>query len=285
MKKFTIMALIIILTLGTAFSKESTTDTLTKIENSILGTSYSDQKPEPRLGRLEKLVYGKTKNGKTQDRLNELAKDLNADVIGQETTPSSDTFLTEEDEITDSSVDYPVVDDIEKKLNIKTSATKSLHSRLVTIEKQLFNNVYDTDDFYTRVERIKGKVYKGTNIIAQTDEDDYASYENDNGFDLDKILKGRYSGNINSKLTKLERKVFDTTYSNQNTPDRLTRLEREIFNTEFYDDDESERLERLEGAVKGQRTAGRYDNNKFQQRLNTALQIGTMILMVLACIL
>lgn len=262
---------------------------LDKIEMSIIGTTYNGQKPETRLARIEEIVYGKKMNGKNNDRLSKLAKDLNADLIGQEQIiASSDEFVFDELEQPDNSVDYPVITDIEKNLKIKSNPYQSLHSRLVCIEKQLFNNVYDTDDFYTRVERIKGKVYKNSDVFDKNYDDilvDNVNSDIDDDWNLDKILNRKSKGNIQSKLSRFEKKIFDMTYSNQNTNDRLARLEREIFDTEFYDDSENERINRLDGAIKGIKTSGKYDNNKFQQRLNTALQVGAMILMVLACIL
>lgn len=296
MKKFFIFGLFLLFSVFFAAVNAKTADVLSKMENSVFGTNYPNQKTETRLTRLEKIVYGKQIKGKNQARLAKLSKDMNADLIGQECINSEETKYDDGDFVADSSVDYPVIDSIEKNLNIKQTSGKTLHSRLVTIEKKLFNNVYDTDDFYTRVERIKRNVYKNNDVIAQDSYDDicfdddyvdygYADDGNDTEWNLDKILNRSGKRNMSNKLAKLEKKVFDMTYANQNTDDRLTRLEREIFKTEFYEDNETDRLSRLEGAVKGQKTAGKYDSNKFQQHLNTAMQIGAMILMVLACIL
>ena len=102
---------------------------------------------------------------------------------------------------------------------------------------------------------------------------------------MNKNYRRRYETNSNSRISKLERKILNGDYSDESNNDRLARLENAVFDTDFYYDDESERIDRLEGAVKGQKSANRYDGNKFQQHLNTALQIGAMILMVLACIL
>ena len=273
-------------------------DTLTKIENSVLGANYSNQKVEKRLDRLEEYVYGKKKQGKTSDRLQKLAKDLNADTIGQEVEPRVDMGEEVAENTPDSSVDYPIIKDVERSLNIVSKPTQSLHSRLVAIEKQLFHNVYDTDDFYTRVERIKGKVYKtNDSVLAQKDDYDdeivipeYSSDEIlENGWDMEKLFRKKPKSNnfeqSYPKISQLEKKILNTTYENESNNDRLARLESSVFDTEFYYDNEEERIHRLESAIKGQQSSSKYDNNKFQQRLNTAMQIGAMILMVLACIL
>lgn len=296
MRKYFVILLFVLCLMCRASATEGKIDTLSKIENSVLGVEYSNQKTEERLTRLEEYVYGTKKKGNTSERMKKLAKDLNADVIGQEIPPSSDTFDTEDDFVADSSVDYPIINDVEKKLKISSKPSQSLHSRLVAIEKNLFKNVYDTDDFYTRVERIKGEVYKNSDTVVQGYDDlnlpEYSSDEILNGMVPDSLINRSFSPfqsgrncDNNSKLAMLEKKILKSTYPDESENDRLTRLENCMFDTDFYYDDTSERINRLEGAVKGRKSADRYDNNKLQQRLNTAMQIGAMILMVLACIL
>ena len=293
MRKIVIIALFILCFIGVTSATEPQKDTLTKIETSILGLDYSNQKTETRLNRIEEYVYGRQKKGTNSERLKKIASDLNADLIGQENNIADSTQIQKE-YTEDNSVDYPIIDDVEKNLKITSNPKQSLHSRLVTIEKQLFNNVYDTDDFYTRVERIKGKVYKNSDILARNDYDDdeYTIPE----YSAEDILYDRGTDKIwekyrprpygqNSKLDNLERRILSTTYPDETDNDRLARLENCLFDTEFYYDDENDRIGRIEGALKGKRTANKYDNNKLQQRLNTAMQIGAMILMVLACIL
>lgn len=297
MKKILIVILLLIGLICRVSAGEGKIDTLSKMENSVLGVEYTNQKTEQRLTRLEEYVYGKAKSGNNSDRLKRLAKDLNADVIGQEIPPTTDT-LADAEVPADNSVDYPVLTDVENKLSLKSTPKQSLHSRLVAIEQKMFKNVYDTDDFYTRVERIKQKMYGGSEMLAQNNDMDEVSIPemipdsfSSSDFDTTGFLPKRnfYSrGNSSSsdyKLSVLEQKVLNNTYPDENNNDRLARLENCVFDTEFYYDNEQDRLSRLESAVKAKRTASKYDNNKFQQRLNAALQIGTMILMVLACIL
>ena len=285
MKKLLVTVFIIFCFMTTVSAVEKSADTLSKLEDSMLGATYQNEKTENRLSRLEEYVYGTKKNGNTSDRLKRLSKDLNADVIGEETTAceNSQTPVFEYPE--DSSVDYPIIDDVERSLKIKSQPAQSLHSRLVAIEKQIFNKVYDTDDFYTRVERIKGEVYKNSVAQKYEDDDEILLPEYNSDSILNRYRTDRYGNLENPRISKLERKILGNQYNDENENDRLARLENAMFDTEFYYDDTTERLERLEGAVKGQKSASKYDNNKLQQRINTALQIGAMILMVLACIL
>ena len=66
---------------------------------------------------------------------------------------------------------------------------------------------------------------------------------------------------------------------------RLSRLENAMFGTEFSNDDNETRAQRISSAYRAQKSANKYDNNKFSQNMATAMQIGTILLMVLACIL
>ena len=80
-------------------------------------------------------------------------------------------------------------------------------------------------------------------------------------------------------------KVLETKFENESTASRLSRIESSVFGTNFSNDSESERIARISSAINAQKSARRYDSNKFGQNMATAMQIGTIILMVLACIL
>lgn len=318
MKKYMIILFMLFITLCNTSIAEKTTDTITKIESSILGVDYTNEKIESRLTRLEEYVYGVKKSGNSAERLKNLSKDLNSDLIGQEIEPCEDTIGMIEDSAEDDSVDYPILDEVEKHLSIKNTQKQTLHNRIVTIEKKLFNNVYDTEDYYTRVERIKCKIYKNEPALAKHYNDDedihipeyipeddtdtwgmgdtWRKHNMAHGFGnpmgginpfgaMGTMGQRSYTGSTESKISRLERKIFNKTYSDENNNDRLARLENSVFDTDFYYDNEQERINRLEGAIKGQRTSDKYDNNKLQQRLNTAMQIGALVLMVLAFIL
>ena len=66
---------------------------------------------------------------------------------------------------------------------------------------------------------------------------------------------------------------------------RLSRLENTMFGTTFASDSESDRVRRISSAYKATKSASKYDSNKFSQNMATAMQLGTLILMILACVL
>ena len=86
-------------------------------------------------------------------------------------------------------------------------------------------------------------------------------------------------------LSSIEKAIYKTKYENEPTSQRLSRIESSVFGTNFSQDSESERIARISSAINAQQSAKRYDSNRFGQNMATAMQIGTIILMVLACIL
>ena len=292
-----------------AYSADSTSTTLSKLEDVTFGVDYSNEKPESRLSRLEKNIYGESKTGSVKTRLDKINKDIAGDVIGEEITPTKDTFMNEEDIIaSDGTENYPILNEIEQKLFNKSSPAKSLHSRIVNIEKKLFNKSYDTEDYYTRVERIKAEYYNQNPPIANNwDSDNYGdSYSNDYTAyndtepdiqsyytpptmrNWDRQNKGpysTYSPKDEYELAALEERILNNTYPNDTVNDRLSRLENKVFETDFFYDDAKIRIDRLASVSKAKKSSHKYDNNRFYSKLNTAVSIGSMLLMVLAFIL
>ena len=86
-------------------------------------------------------------------------------------------------------------------------------------------------------------------------------------------------------LAGLETTLFSKTYSQDPVGLRLNRLERKIFQRDFSSDDEYLRLQRLQAAASAKQTAKLYEANKIQKYTSTGLQLGSIILMILALIL
>ena len=74
-------------------------------------------------------------------------------------------------------------------------------------------------------------------------------------------------------------------YSNDTMENRLARVESYMFGTVSSSDDTQTRIDRISSAYNAQKSSGKYDSNKFAQNMTTGVQIGMLILMVLACIL
>jgi hypothetical protein len=67
--------------------------------------------------------------------------------------------------------------------------------------------------------------------------------------------------------------------------EHLAQLENNTFGTEFSNDNPETRLKRLNSVNKAKRSSQRYDSQKFNQRMSSVMEIGAMLLMILAMIL
>lgn len=309
--------IIIILTLALACNYAAASDTtIDKIEKSLYGFTFANESIASRLNRIEEKVYGKVQTGKTDVRIAKLSKDLNADQMGKEILPKEDTFMNEDDYIvyekepeSAKTMDYPAIDELEKQVFKKEFKGQNIKTRLSNLEQKTFNKTYEKDDLSTRVDRLKAQLKPqsfAANGMHQQENSFYTSpadrlaqdyhldsYGDDFGFDYDAYNSQHHSNSSpqahqNSKLlnlSKIEKQIYHKKFENEPTSKRLTRIETSVFGTSFPDDSDSERMQRLSSAIQAQKSASRYDNDKWNRNMATAFQIGTLILMVLACIL
>lgn len=121
------------------------------------------------------------------------------------------------------------------------------------------------------------------------DEDSQMSYENLQrpSYNAKNSVLDDYQSNydLNVPLASLEKSVLKKSYPNDTVSNRLTRLELKMFNSTFFDDDEQTRFDRVASAYQAKKTAKKYDSNKTSQRMSTAVQVGAILLMILAAIL
>lgn len=300
------------------FAQSQNAVTLGKIENSLYGFQYNNEDETSRLNRIEKTVYGVSTNKNNAQKLSALKKDLSADLFGQEIAPKEDTFAEESDSIKDDNsiaqntsstgpgVDYPAINELEKEVFKKEFKTQDLDTRLSNLEQKALGKTYKTEDFSTRVDRLRAELKPRSlmdNAIAQSSNDFYDDepIELDKNYNLDKYSSPTQFDydDYNSRnrpqyyntspkrvnLSAVEKSMFKQTYPNDDMNNRLSRLESTMFGTTFNSDSQQDRLNRISSAYKATKSAGKYDSNKFSQNAMTAVQIGTLILMVLACIL
>lgn len=260
---------------------------ISKIENDLYGFDYINDELKNRVARLEKTIYGQASSGDLSKRIKKLANDITAEQIGLEIPPSEDTFR-EDEVVADSNVNYPIVDEIEMKLFNQTYKNRDFHTRIVTIERKLFGKIYDIEDYSTRMDRIKAEV------MPQSLAKERDSYYDDNALsssDLSGLNSSRFSAMPygQSNYTRPYANYGDFTGgafpTPQNLEDELAQLEYNTFGTEFSHEDTKKRLRRLNSVNKAKKSSTRYDSNKFQQRMSTAMEIGAMLLMILAMVL
>lgn len=318
-QKFIMMVLVMFLTINSVFAESKTSKTLSRIENNLFGIEYADNTENERLSRIEKHVYGESKNGSVKLRLDDLAKDIATNQMGQEITPKKDTFMEEEDYSTrqtlaqqqkdeyfepdNPKIEYPTVNELEEQVFGRTYKELDINTRLSKLEKEAFKKTYE-DALSDRVDRLKNKTAYSSKPKENYYDDKSFNQDNyysadDNYFSPNTIAQGtddyNYQNdfsknkvtdrNLNSKLKKLERTIFKENYSEDSADKRLSRLEREVFNTSFSSDSDFVRVERLSSAIEAQKSARKYDSNGIQQKMATAMQIGMFVLMVVAMIL
>lgn len=316
MKRKIILTLMVITIFCGAEAFCSQQTILDKIENSVYGFTYNNESETSRLNRLEEKIYGKTNKGSNQTRIAKLKKDMSADLIGQEISPKEDTFMDDNDHIVfekepaeAQNMDYPVINELEQHVFKKENKGQNLKTRLSNLERKTFNKTYEHEDLSTRVDRLKAKIKPKTflsNGMQQQENEfynepadkmaqnyhlnqygsptfDYESYNRKNNtLDSNENL---YKNTKPLSLAKIEKQLYHKKYDNEPTSKRLSRIESSVFGTSFPNDNENERIQRLSSAIQAQKTSKMYDSNRFNQNMATAFQIGTLILMVLACIL
>lgn len=320
MKKIIItMSVLLILSSGgqTAFASPYTS-TIGKIENSLFGFQYTDDSETSRVDRIEKSVYGDATQKPMAQRIAKLKTDLSADLIGQEIKPVEDTFAEDENTIVEkepvaaSNVSYPAVDELEQMVFNQTFPKTDIKARLSKLEQKTFQKEYN-DDLSTRTDRLKAEIKPQSlmdNQIAQSSNDFYDEdvpplgadyhlnqYQSPNTFNYNnfnsrqQMMRQSYQDDDYNaapkkvSLSAVEKSVLKQTYNNETTEHRLARLENSMFGTNFNSDTNETRLERVSSAYRAQKSSTKYDSNKFSQNMTTAVQIGTILLMVLACIL
>ncbi len=310
MKKF-IVIISVLLSINCAIAASQYSAVLDKLENSLYGFTYTTSDDASRLSRIEESVYGQSRPNKSiNERIASLNKDMSAEQIGNEITPKEDTFAEEQDSYKDTiaqekmppagaNVDYPSINELERKVFNQEFKNQDLNSRLANLEKKSLGQTYDNDPFSSRVERLQAKLKPESfmdNNIAQSSNDYYDgnSIPLDKNYSLDEYQPPEFdydaynARNIKPEkvnIASVEKSIFKKSFNGDSIDNRLSRLESTMFGTTFNSDTQEDRLNRISSAYKAQKTASRYDSNKFSQNMATAMQIGTILLMILACVL
>lgn len=304
MKKLLFSLLLINLLFAPGVFAASNTEILNKIENSLFGFEYNNEDEATRVNRIEENVYGTVSSGAINQRIAKLNKDLGAELYGQEIEPCEDTLAREEEErevlsSQDPNIDYPVINELEKSVFNQEYKNMKVKDRLAQLEKKVFTKDYANDDLSTRVDRLREQVrpqgleQKLANAVDTYHTDGYYPPP----IDYDGMTIGGTSSSFGSdsygysmpgrkiNLSTVENALYHQNFKSDSMTNRLSRVEQSMFGESFEDQDEQTRIGRISSAFNAQKSASKYDSNKFAQNMSTAMQIGTMILMILACIL
>ena len=155
------------------------------------------------------------------------------------------------------------------------------------------NKIYDVDDYATRMDRIKAEIMPELANNTARFENEYRDNKL-SSFDLSGLNNNLYNmpyGQYN--YTRPYANYGEYNYSDNKFPsdynkslnDELAQLEYATFGTNFSNDDTSTRIKRLNSVSKAKKSSSKYDDNKFSQRMSTVMEIGAMLLMILAMVL
>ena len=304
MKKILLSIIFINLLFAPCTFAASNTEILNKIENSLFGFEYNNEDEASRVNRIEENVYGTVSNGDLNKRIAKLNKDLGAELYGQEIEPCEDTLAREQEEkevlsSEDPNIDYPVINELEKSVFNKEFKNMKVKDRLAQLEKKVFTKDYAADDLSTRVDRLREQVRPQG--LEQQLANAVDTYHTEGYYpppiDYDGMTIGGTSSSYDSdsysfpmagrkvNLSTVENALYHQNFKNESISNRLARVEHSMFGESFEDQDEKTRIGRISSAFNAQKSASKYDSNRFAQNMSTAMQIGTMILMILACIL
>lgn len=294
---------------GYTYSSESETARINRIENKVYGKTSNSQMPT-RIAKLKKDLS-----------VDEMGKEIEAkeDTFA---TPE-DSWVVAKEPAENSKIDYPVINELEKQVFKQEYKNLNIKARLSKLETKTFGKTYENDDLSSRVDRLKAEIkpqafmangmqqqenkfYNDT--IGKMDDNYHLNQYGSPNFNYDFYNK-RNNNNQNfsfpqdddyfssssqpnvfkpaktMSLSSIEKAIYKTKYENEPTSQRLSRIESSVFGTNFSQDSDAERIARISSAINAQKSTKRYDSNRFGQNMATAMQIGTIILMVLACIL
>lgn len=307
-----------------AWGLDTVASKLDEAEKNFFGYTYQGSN-ESRLSRLEQNLYGKTKAGNQKQRAEKIYKDmaLGGQTGGAAPVqPQTEQAFADIGPKAEAGIKYPVVDKLEEKIFKKTYPDEDIYLRLSRLEKQTFKKE-STQSLNERVDALRNKILGGdSRTAAEIDPDteeivlengrkyienpyfgsgnndshyNYYSYEgsknrippqnsleDDNSYDYAQTTGERYAQNYD--LDILEKQLFGKRFIQEPPSKRLARLENKVFQRTFSDNDEA-RTQRLLAVTTAQKTSKAYDSNKWAQRINTGIQIGSILLMVLAMIL
>ena len=302
-KKFkTLFSLLTIFFLNLQGFALTPTQNLALIENHIFGYENQKLQDSERLNKIEKFVYGFPKKSTTKERLaklnTDLGLDINATAKNYSNNPTNNASYEDySNEPTDPSAQYPIVDNMEEILLKQTYKTENIYKRLDRLEKKAYGKI-SQGSLSDRVEKLSAlvkpispKQTKETfdDYMANNDEYNYYSPTTKGNPRASSgqihIQESQLNPNTSATLLSLEKNLLGKSYPTDTTNERLSRLEKKILHKEFTSEPNELRLERLATIANAQQTSQVYKENKLMQHLSTGVQIGGMILMILAMIL
>lgn len=287
---------------------------ISMIEKDLFGVEYKDENIQNRLVRIEKHLYGKANSGTNKDRINKIAETSGISFAPKIQTEPQRTADFESE---DNTVSYPVIDMMEEKLFNRNYQGENVYNRVARLEQKAFGKA-SQGELSERTDKLKAEllaVKQQTNEIlddyqthktASLPKNNYYNYnipnnnylgqtysytQNNPPFDSEYGYSTGGAANLNGygadfdyALTAAENLVFGKNYSGKTDLERLNKLENKIFKKTFSGDKVT-RLERVVSAATAKNSSNIYRENKFEKYLSAGMQVGAVLLMILAMVL
>ena len=270
------------------------------IENQLFDVEYKNETISKRLDRIEEYLYGNIQTGTSSERIKRISDSAGISFEPKQTAEqkrvSAADFMPE-----DKNVTYPVIDMLEEQTFNKNFQGENIYKRLERLEQKAFGKIND-GDLSSRTDKLKAsilaikpdKITYDDNYKPNTIEREYFYPKNNNNYetqsyyyseDMGYPTGGAAGADVNYGLSALENFVFGDTYAHMSSNDRLSKLERKLLKKTFDNDDINSRMERIATVASAKGSSGQYSENKWAKYLSTGVQVGSIILMILAMIL
>ena len=230
---------------------------------------------EQRLKNAEIYVFGNEKSGDLNSRADNIS-----DILGLSSQFKQQTQEPAKYEIADNiNANYPSIDKIEKQLLGTTYKNENIYKRLERLENKAFGKI----SYNSLNERVSALQNKFSPSEEEKDDVKYQTVQSKNNDN--KGYKYYSPKTYSPELSSLEKKLLGKSYDSEEITKRLSRVEQKLFSKNFSDEDNKTRLERLKSIQKASKNNTEYKVNKFAKYAATGLQVGGLVLLILAMIL
>ena len=281
---------------------DSLSTDLSKIETELFDITYTQNDVSKRLSRIEKTIYGTDfPRISNEKRLAKIKADTGFCAPPQprqqvaqrpaQTQPAAAQRTTKEQ----GEDEYPAVDKLETAIFKTTYKNENIYKRLDRLEQKVFGTTNKTATLSDRVYALRTVVKSSDDRISKANSSSY-NYPQQiqqtqqttarTPMSQQPVQLGRYSSNRNFdfEVGVLEQQLYGRSYNGQSVSARLSRIENQLLKRDYSSDDEATRIERLGTVINAQKTAQNYDSNKFKQFVSTGIQVGSLVLLILAMI-
>ena len=290
MKKILLLVLMMLITTFQCFA--ANTHTISELESNLFGFEYTNEADSKRIERLEAHLYGESKKGSLDKRIETIQNDIGyinkEEIIKAENEKKElEKRLQEEKRLAelksikeDASVEYPIVDKIEETVFNQNYKEEDIYVRLDRLEEKIFNKKNTGNALSERVNKLATIV-----LPRQIQDEPQVANKAQMTEIYNNGIPNPNNQSIPFQIAVLEQNMLNNTYNNDHIANRLARLENELFNRTFANDTDVARLQRIMVTYEAKQNSYKYEQNKKMQKVATASQFGGILLMILAMLL